>query len=214
MKKGAEKYTKPPGPEVLEDIVVSKVRSSYEFSQRVSKISSQLEYLYKQWQLCIELWDCETMPAWRQIGSRAGDHLQLALMKDIILSCGKLCDELERSSSIKSIHKKYISPHLKSGPFKSYYMSLYQKICEHYDYAHFKEIRNKLLAHQDNEWKSISFIKKDLHNLITLLSYYVNLCNLIDGRSIRNYKAEASNMEGVAGIRKALIDVYQMLRSV
>ena len=213
MKKGVEKYTKPPGPEVLEDVVVCKIRSSEDFSQRTSKLSSQLEYLYKQWQLCIELWDSKTIPAWKEVGRRAGDHLQFALVKDVILSCGKLCDELGRSSSIKSIHKKCISPHLKSGPFKSYYMPLYQKICEHYD-VHFKEIRNKILVHQDNEWESISFKKPDLQELITLLSYYVNLCNLINGRPIKEYGAGASNMEGVAGIRKALIDAYRGLRSV
>ncbi len=102
-------------------------------------------------------------------------------------------------------------------------MPLYQKVLEQYD--PFKNIRNKLLAHQDQEWLAGklgldqqsqqiqetdgSFKHADLQNLIVLLSYYVNLCNLIDDRPIRNYKAEASNMGGAAGIRQALIDAYQ-----
>ena len=223
MKKGVEKYRKPPDPKVLEDVVVDKIRTSNEFSQRVSQLSFQLEYLYGNWRLCIELWDSETIPAWEEVGGRAAALLQRALVRDVITLCCQLCDDLERSSSIKSLHKKCISPYLKSGPFKSYYMPLYQKILERY--GPFKEIRDKLLAHQDYVWgagelglgrQSSKSQKRDrsvnsdpLRNLITFLSYYVNLCNLIDGRPIKQYGAEASNVEGVAGIRKAVIDAYQ-----
>ena len=228
MKKGAEKYTKPPGPKVLEDVVVCKIRSSEDFSQRTSQLSFQLEYLYRNWQLCIELWDAETIPAWEEVGDLAAALLQRALVRDIIMLCCQLCDDLKRSSSIKSLHKKYIYPHLKSGPFKSYYMPLYQKILEQYE--PFKDLRDTMLAHQDQEWLAGklgpdqqtqkvqeidgSFKNEDLQNLITLLSYYVNLCNLINGRPIKEYGAGASNVEGVAGIRKALIDTYRGLRSV
>lgn len=228
MKKGVEKYTEPPGPEVLEDVVVSKIRSSEEFSQRTSQLGFQLEYLYRNWQLCIELWDTETFHAWKEVGGLAAALLQRAVVRDIIILCCQLCDDLERSSSIKSLHKKCIHPHLKSGPFKSYYMPLYQKILD--QYVPFKDLRDTMLAHQDQEWLTGklgsdqqnqktqetdgSFKNDDLRNLITLLSYYVNLCNLIDDRPVKGYGARAANVEGVAGIRKAIMDAYQVLRSV
>ena len=227
MKKGTGKYTKPPGSDVLEDIVVSKIRSSDEFSQRTSQLSFQLEYLYRNWQLCIELWDGETIDAWKEVGGLATALLQRALVRDIIMLCCQLCDDLNRSSSIKSLHKKCIHPHLKSGSFKSYYMPLYEKILKQYE--PFKDLRDTMLAHQDQEWLAGklgpdqqnqktqetdgSFRNEDLRNLITLLSCYVNLCNLIGDRPIKEYGAEASNMEGVAGIRKALIDAYQQRRA-
>ena len=228
MKKGAERYTEPPGQEVLDDVVVSEIRSSEEFSQRTSQLSFQLEYLYRNWRLCIELWDAETNPAWEKVGGLTAALLQRAVVRDIIMLCCQLCDDLKRSSSIKSLHKKCISPHLKSGPFKSYYMPLYQKVLD--QYAPFKDLRDTMLAHQDQEWLAGklgpdqqnqktqevdgSFKNDDLWDLITLLSYYVNLCNLIDDRPIKEYGARAANVEGVAGIRKAIIDAHQVLWSV
>lgn len=223
MKKGVASYTCPPGPEVLEDVVVCKIRTSEGFSQRTSQLSFQLKYMYKNWRLFVELWDSETILAWNKIGSIAGKHLRRALLVYVVTLCCQLCDNLNRSSSIKSMHKKCIDPHLKSGPFKSYYMPLYREILE--KYAPFKVLRDNLIAHQDHNWLTGkfnpdqqsqqtqetdgSFTHNQLSNLITLLSYYVNLCNLIDGRSIKEYGAEASNMEGVEEIRKALIDAYQ-----
>ena len=223
MKKGVETYRNLPSPEVLADVVLCKIRTSDEFSQRTSQLSFQLEYLYRNWQLCIELWDGETIDAWKEVGGLAAALLRRALVRDIIMLCCQLCDDLKQSSSIKSLHKKCICPHLKSGSFKSYYMPLYQKILK--QYAPFKDLRDTMLAHQDQEWLAGklgpdqqnqnpqetdgSFKINDLRSLITLLSYYVNLCDLINGRPIKEYGAEASNVEGTAGIRKALIDAYQ-----
>ena len=213
----------PPGPEVLEDAVVCKIRTSEGFSQRTSELSFQLEYLYKNWRLFVELWDSEAAYAWNEIGSLAGAYLHRALLVYVVMLCCQLCDDLKRSSSINSLHKKCIDPYLKSGPFKSYYMPLYQKILK--KYAPFKGFRDYLIAHQDQEWLTRelnsdqqsqqtqeidgSFKHSQLSDLITLLSYYINLCNLIDNRSIKKYGTGASNMEGVAGIRNALIDAYQ-----
>lgn len=223
MKKGVASYMDPPGPEVLKDAVVCKIRTSAGFSQRTSQLSFQLEYLYKNWQLFVELWDSDMIPVWNEIGGLAGGHLNRALLVYVVTLCCQLCDDLERSSSIKSLHKKCIAPYLKSGPFKSYYMPLYEKLLE--EYNPFKKLRNKLIAHQDQEWLTGalnpdqqsqqtqetggSFKLRQLSNLITLLSYYVNLCNLLNVRRVIEYAAEASNMEGVAGIRNALIDAYQ-----
>ncbi|MCY4210376.1 MAG: hypothetical protein OXE97_04885 [Gammaproteobacteria bacterium] len=219
MKNGIADYTCRPELEVLEDAVVREIRTSENFSQRTSQLSFQLEYLYKNWRLFVELWDSETIPAWNKIGSLAEAHLHRALLVYVVTLCCQLCDCLEQASSIKSLHKKCIDPYLKSGPFKSYYMPLYQEILE--KYAPFRNLRNKLIAHQDHNWLNGelnaaqeyqqtretdgSFTHNQLSNLITLLSYYVNLCNLIDGRSIKEYGADTSNMEGVEEIRKALI---------
>ena len=196
MKKGVASYTCPPEPEVLEDVVVCKIRTSEGFSQRTSQLSFQLEYLYKNWRLFVELWDSETIPARNKIGSLAEAHLHRALLVYVVTLCCQLCDDLKRSSSIKSLHKKCIEPYLESGPFKSYYMPLYQEILE--KYAPFKDLRDNLIAHQDHNWLTGklnpdqqtqetdgSFKHPELSNLIILLSYYVNLCNRIGDRSIR-----------------------------
>ena len=223
---GAHKMKKPkyadvPRADVLNDPCIVLARS-IDLLKRTQALDFQLQRCFKLKSLLLTLWNDESIRAWRAVGADAGGMLQRSLIHEMLLLCAHLVDETRSSSSIVNCHKECFNPHLKSGPFKNFYAPLYQDLK-----ANAKKIgslRNSLIAHQDYEWlqgslwKNLendknhemdgSFVWSDLWDLMTLFTYYVNLCHLLLGTASHEFETLFTDIEGAEAIRGALIAAH------
>ena len=192
---------------------------SAELVNSAQKLAFQLNRAYKTQRLLFELWDDRSTSVWKAVGKDAGGMLQQALVKELLLLAFHLIDCDKKASSIVNCHRNCFVPHLKSGPFKKYYMPLYQDLK-----AAAKKVgplRHFMIAHQDSSWldgvlwKNLatsknrvtgdSFSFSELGHLLDLYSYYVNLCNRIIGTGTREFEKEYLSIDGAKEIKDALI---------
>ena len=212
-----KRYQDPPDASILKDQSLNAIRSG-EFIKRSQVLEFQLSRTYKVKRLLLELWDEQGTPAWRSIGRDAGGMLQKALVRELLLLTFHLIDETKSSSSIVNCHRQCFEPHLEGGPFKKYYMPLYQDLKSAAEKM--EPLRHLLIAHQDRSWlegelwKNLandknpitegSFSFAELWHLLELYSYYVNLCNLIIGHKAREFEKQHPNIDGAKEIKEAL----------
>lgn len=213
-----KRYLEPPGADVLEDQSVSAIRSA-ELMKRAQALGFQLSRAYKVKRLLFELWDDRSTPAWKTVGRDAGGMLQKALVRELLLLTFHLIDDTKSASSIVNCHRECFDPHLQRGPFKKYYMPLYQDLK-----AAAKKVephRHFLIAHQDRSWlegelwKNLSTYKNrvtdgsfsfsELEDLLVLYSYYVDLCNLIVGTGAQEFEKQHLSIDGATEIKDAII---------
>jgi len=211
-------YQEPPAAIVLEDQSVSVMRSA-ELVKRAQTLGFQLSRAYKVKCLLFELWDDRSTPAWKILGRDAGGMLQQALVRELLLLTFHLIDDAKSASSIVTCHRKCFEPHLQSGPFKKYYMPLYQDLKA--TAKKVEPLRHFLIAHQDRSWlegelwKNLandknwstdgSFSFSELGDLLVLFSYYVNLCSLIVGKGAREFEKQYLSIDGATEIKDALV---------
>lgn len=211
-------YEDPPGVEVLEDQSVSAMTSP-DLMKRAQALAFQLSEAYMDRRLLFELWDNRSAPAWKTVGGDAGGMLQRALLRDFLLLTFHLIDDAKSASSIVNCHRECFDPHLKSGPFKKYYMPLYQDLKK--SAKKVAPLRHFIIAHKDLSWlegmlwKNLSseknrvteapFSFSEVEHLLDLYSSYVNLCNKIVGIRVREYEKEHLSIDGATEIKDALI---------
>jgi hypothetical protein len=216
LAKSAKPYEMEPSAVALNDQSVQNMRSA-ELHKRSELLSFQLCRAFDVDSLLGDLWDDVAVDAWRTVARHAGGMLQQALIRELLLLSFHLVDETKSSSSIANCHKVCFAPHLETGPFKKYYLRLYQDLKK--AGAMIDPLRHYLVAHQDREWlqgklwvnlrnsknekTDGSFSFGELRDFLVLCSYYVNLTRMVSGNSPRKFRRKSS-LDGAEDLKAAL----------
>lgn len=215
MKFDVDKWQLGPSKEALADPAVQALRNA-ESVERIQALAFQLK-LCLDIKSLLDLWDENSLPAWRSITGQAGGLIQRSLVKELVLLTTHLVDDRKDSSSVASFHKHCVTPFLAAGPFRSFYQPLFAEIVQRG--RELKELRDEIIAHTNwhklkarlygagsNKWGDVNVSR--LSELLTMLTWYVQLVHAALGIRAGKFEREIA---GAKSLRDAVVAGYARL---